>query len=199
MLIIEQINFNDYNENLIVSSSEDMKNLLQEDQEKNLIDLVKRSFDYQKLLNLNLIKKIVSLHEIFLNDFLEIFDNPIRLLYLQIIYLLTNNKNGITIISNIGYIKVHEKLYEEESIIGDCIIIFNLDEFVIALVTYYRLIFHDIMNISGFLTNCLDKYVDLTNKRPTLLKYLQLIVARILNDSQYADSIVYKIKNVFKT
>lgn len=199
MLIIEQINFNDYNENLIVSSSEDMKNLLQEDQEKNLIDLVKRSFDYQKLLNLNLIKKIVSLHEIFLNDFLEIFDNPIRLLYLQIIYLLTNNKNGITIISNIGYIKVLEKLYEEESIIGDCIIIFNLDEFVIALVTYYRLIFHDIMNISGFLTNCLDKYVDLTNKRPTLLKYLQLIVARILNDSQYADSIVYKIKNVFKT
>jgi hypothetical protein len=53
------------------------------------------------------------------------------------------------------------------------------------------------MNIGGFLTNCFDKYIDLCNRRPNLLKYIQLIVARILNDSQYGDSIIYKIKNVF--
>lgn len=68
---------------------------------------------------------------------------------------------------------------------------------MISLVTYYRLITQDIMNIGGFLTNCLDKYIDLSNRRPNLLKYIQLIVARILNDSQYGDSIIYKIKNVF--
>jgi len=105
---------------LIVSSSQDMKNLIQEDQEKNLIDLVKRSFDYQKLLNVTLLKKILSLHNLFISNYDQIFDNSIRLLYLEILYIITSNKIGLTLISNLNYVKILEKLYNEEDQTGDC-------------------------------------------------------------------------------
>ena len=85
LLVIEQINFNRYNENLIGMTDE-------------------------KLIETNIIKKILSLHNLFTDNFLNIFDNTIRLCYLQIAYLLSFNKNGQTFILNIDFIKMFEKL-----------------------------------------------------------------------------------------
>ena len=135
LLIIEQINFNDFNDNLGISSAEEMKNLIKDENEKDLISLVQRSFDYQKLLSPNLIVKIVnfiifsmgfnnnlSLNK---NNILEI-DEELRLILLQVLYLLSVNKNGIKIISEM--IDINEILYEFynlEDEITDCKLFFS--------------------------------------------------------------------------
>ena len=95
LLVIEQINFNRYNENLIGMTDE-------------------------KLIETNIIKKILTLHNLFTDNFLNIFDNTIRLCYLQIAYLLSFNKNGQTFILNIDFIKMFEKLLTDESKISNC-------------------------------------------------------------------------------
>jgi hypothetical protein len=65
---------------------------------------------------------------------------------------------------------------------------------VICLFT--KIISNDISHISGFLTSLFDKYVELSNKRSQLLKYVQLIFCKIINDTQYGDSLVNSIKIV---
>jgi hypothetical protein len=126
-LIIEQINFNDFNDNLGISSAEEMKNVIKDEQEKNLLALVQRSFDFSKLLSIKLITKITSLSKFILgldekieNNFIK-FDNSIRLVYLQIIYLMTLNKHGINYISeNFDVVGLMDKMYLNHEKIGDC-------------------------------------------------------------------------------
>lgn len=126
-LIIEQINFNDFNDNLGISSAEEMKNVIKDEQEKNLLALVQRSFDFSKLLSIKFITKITSLskfilglEEKFENNFIK-FDNSIRLVYLQIIYLISLNKYGINYISeNFSIVLLMEKMYLNQEKIGDC-------------------------------------------------------------------------------
>jgi hypothetical protein len=170
LLIIEQINFNDFNDNLGISSSDEMKNLnlLKDENEKHLISLVQRSFDFQNLLSDNFIKKLTDLilcslginkkiqnkynmniqkkinynsqvvisseknnnnignsksnmgenlndlnnysyeSEYFKRFFL--IDENIRLIFLQILYLLIVNKKGINLIYN--QIEINELLNE---------------------------------------------------------------------------------------
>jgi hypothetical protein len=163
LLIIEQINFNDFNDNLGISSSDEMKNLLKDENEKHLISLVQRSFDFQNLLSDNFIKKLtdlilcslginkkiqnnnniknknnsnsqginfnqnnnnlgnINIKESFNdinNNFNEIeyfkkffvIEENIRLIFLQILYLLIVNKKGINLIYN--QIEINELLNE---------------------------------------------------------------------------------------
>ncbi len=53
--------------------------------------------------------------------------------------------------------------------------------------------------MGGFLTQLSEKYLDLSNKRSQLLKYVQLIYSKIINDTQYGDSLVNLIKMVNKS
>jgi hypothetical protein len=76
------------------------------------------------------------------------------------------------------------------------VIYFNLVEFVLTLVIYHKLISIDIIYISIFLTKLFDKCVELSNRRVHLLKHIQLIFVKIINDSQYGDSLVNLIKTV---
>jgi hypothetical protein len=78
----------------------------------------------------------------------------------------------------------------------EIVILFNIVEFVLALVLYHKLISIDITYISIFLTKLFDKCVDLSNRRVHLLKHVQLIFVKIINDSQYGDSLVNLIKTV---
>ena len=50
--------------------------------------------------------------------------------------------------------------------------------------------------MSIFLTNLFDKCVDVSNKRNHLIKHVQLIFVKIINDSQYGDSLINLIKTV---
>lgn len=65
-----------------------------------------------------------------------------------------------------------------------------------ALVIFHKLISIDITYMSTFLTQLFERCVDLSNKRIHLLKHIQLIFVKIINDSQYGDSLVNLIKTV---
>jgi hypothetical protein len=129
-LIIEQINLNDFNENLGISNIDEMKNLIKEEYEKDLINLVQRSFEYQKLLNNDIILQLLSINKLifglekgFYNNFNH-FDNNIRLIYLQILYLIITNKNGVNLFQEyVNMVDIFEKLYTNEPKVGDCKIV----------------------------------------------------------------------------
>lgn len=148
LLIIEQINFNDFNDNLGISSIEEMKNLIKDENEKNLISLVQRSFEYQNLLSVNFVKKLINLilyafdinennfsnnineknklNHKSLSEFL-CFNGNLRLLFLQILYLLCVNKKAINIFYNmIDVNELLEKFYEKEEEVTDGILKFYL-------------------------------------------------------------------------
>jgi hypothetical protein len=202
-LIIEQINYNDFNENLGVSNVDEMKNLIKDEHEVDLINLVQRSFEFQKLLSTDIIKQLLnigsfifSLDKNYYSSFSH-YDNNIRLIYLEILYLLVHNKNGLQLVQdNIDITEILEKLHQNEAKVGDCNCLLNLVEFILALCIYYKLITVDITYMSLFLTRLFDKYVELSNRRTNLLKHLQLLFSRIINDSQYGDSLVNLIKTV---
>jgi hypothetical protein len=126
-LIIEQINYNDFNENLGISNIEEMKNLIKEEYEKDLINLVQRSFEYQKLLSNDIILQLFSFNKLIFGldkfyKFFNHFDNNMRLIYLQILYLIINNKNGVNLFQDkVNMVEIFEKLYENEAKVGDCI------------------------------------------------------------------------------
>jgi len=142
LLMIEQINFNDFNDNLGISSIDEMKNLIKDENEKNLISLVQRSFEYQNLLSQNFIKKLTNLilyafdikenndnnnnekklDQKSLSEFL-CFDECLRLVLLQILYLLTINKKALNIIYNIIDLNLLlEKFYQNEQQVADGIL-----------------------------------------------------------------------------
>jgi hypothetical protein len=126
-LILEQVNFNDFNECLGISSNEEMKNTAKDENEKNLISLVQRSFDYQKLIQTSFINKLLSfsrfifgISENLFSNFNH-FDSNLRLVYLEIIYMLTLNKVGLPIIcENLPIIEIMEVMYANQDNIGDC-------------------------------------------------------------------------------
>lgn len=143
LLIIEQINFNDFNDNLGISSVEEMKNLVKDENEKNLISLVQRSFEYQNLISETFIRKLTNLilYSFAINDnekkinlkalgqFLCFSDN-LRFIYLQIFYLLCVNKKAINIIYNMIDINgLLEKFYEIEEQISDGKFFYKLNLF----------------------------------------------------------------------
>jgi len=139
LLIFEQINFNDFNDNLGISSIEEMKNLVKDENEKNLISLVQRSFEYQNLISENFIKKLMNLilyafeinendvnyniekklNQKSLSEFL-CFNGNLRLIFLQILYLLCGNKKAINIIYNIIDLNdLLNKFYQIEDKVAD--------------------------------------------------------------------------------
>ncbi len=65
-----------------------------------------------------------------------------------------------------------------------------------VLIITYKLICYDLSKVSGFITKIFDKYVDLQERRNNLTKYVQLIYIKILNDSQYGESVINLIKQV---
>jgi hypothetical protein len=126
-LIIEQINYNDFNENLGISNIEEMKNLIKDEHEKDLINLVQRSFEFQKLLTPDIIKQLLHFSGFILGTDsscytnLSHYDNSIRLIYLEILYLLLMNKNGLPLVQDhIDLTEIMERMYQNESKIGDC-------------------------------------------------------------------------------
>lgn len=56
----------------------------------------------------------------------------------------------------------------------------------------------DLSKVSGFITRNFNSYVDLQEKRNNLTKYVQLIFIKILNDSQYGESMINMVKQVFR-
>ncbi len=140
LLIIEQINFNDFNDNLGISSIEEMKNLIKDENEKHLISLVQRSFEYQNLISENFIKKLTNLilSSFGINDLIKktnkidfadffCFNENIRLIFLQILYLLSINKKAINIIYMMLDINdLLDKFYKIEDKISDGNILYNL-------------------------------------------------------------------------
>jgi hypothetical protein len=71
-----------------------------------------------------------------------------------------------------------------------------LAEFIIILVITYRLICHDLSFVSKFLILNFKNYVKLQEKRNNLTKHVQLIFLKILNDSQYGESVLNLTKRV---
>jgi len=50
--------------------------------------------------------------------------------------------------------------------------------------------------MSGFITRNFDNYVELQEKRNNITKYVQLLFIKILNDSQYGETMINQIKQV---
>jgi len=191
LLIIEQINNNDFNENLGISNVADMAKVIKNDFEynSNIITLIQRSIDYSKLISNDLIEKLLFFNSYISFNEIEIFNRQFRLIYLQILYQLVINKKSLPMVADLDFVNILNILYENNINVGDF-------DFVVALVIFYKLISFDISGMSGFITKSFDNYVELSNKRSNLLKYIQIIVAKIMNDSQYGDSISNKIKEV---
>lgn len=55
---------------------------------------------------------------------------------------------------------------------------------------------HDLSFVSEFLITNFKNYVKLQEKRTNLTKHVQLIFLKILNDSQYGESVLNLIKRV---
>ena len=73
----------------------------------------------------------------------------------------------------------------------------DLDEYIIALVLYLKLIAIDMSSVEVFVMNIFDKYVLLADKRSILLKYLQLIIAKILSNDVNKNFVVEKFTKVY--
>lgn len=79
--------------------------------------------------------------------------------------------------------------------------LFNLSikfkaEFVILLLIAYKLISYDLSFMSGFITRNFNRYVELQERRNNITKYVQLLFIKILNDTQYGESMINLIKQV---
>lgn len=126
-LIIEQVNFNDFNDNLGIASEEEMKNIIKDEGEKKLVNLIQRSFNYQKILQESTINKILSIGKVIfgldksMSTSFDHFDNNVTLSYLEIVYLLTMNKHAIQLVADsFDVITILDKFYTNQEKIGDC-------------------------------------------------------------------------------
>lgn len=148
LLVIEQMNFNDFNDNLGVSSIEEMKTFMKNQNEKHLISLVQRSFEYQTLIPkalilklTNLILSALGLNENYkdneltksllastkIENYLAV-DTNLRLVMLQILYLLCVNKKAINLIHDLINInELLEKFFKMSEEISDRKITFILN------------------------------------------------------------------------
>ena len=207
MLIIEQINFNNKNPNLILSTDKELNIQLTKKEvfRKDILQLVKNSFDYQKLLSEDNSIDLIQLQKIiFYYEYEEkkksykiFFNAEIRIIYLQILYLIASNEYSIEYLSE----------YFEENIILD--FYFNLlkceekleipildYEYILVCGLINKLISIDISHIPIILAEYLDNFWNLSIKRPNIKKYIQILFKNIELDSQYGDSLV-KLKDKY--
>jgi hypothetical protein len=200
MLIIEQINFNDFNNNLGIASEKEMSSVIineEEEYQTNLIPLIQRSFEYHKMLNEKLCKKIMKLQNVFYNKTNNNITNEMRMMYLQIIYLISLNKSRCNVfieLFNIDIISFYISNYQTSSDF----------EIILLCALLIRLISKDISYINSFLSKYLQHFLTLAQSKPNSIKYITLLFSHILNDSQYGESLnnylkmnSSKIENVF--
>ena len=201
LLVIEQINNNNKNPNLILSTDKELNNQISKKEifRKDVLQLVKNAFDYQKLLSEDNSKSLIQLQKfIFFYEYEEnkksfkIFFNPeIRIIYLQILYLIASNEYRVEYLS--------ENL-EEHIILDFYFTLLNQDEKVEILILDYeyilvccllnKLISIDISHIPIILAEYMDKFWNLSIKRPKIKKYIQILFKTIELDSQYGDSLL---------
>ena len=188
MLTIEQINFNDFNNNLCIANQKEMINVISnhEEYQNNLIPLIQRSFDYQKMLNEDICKKILQMQSIFFSlnkdTTIKQIDNSIRLAYLQTIYLIFLNKHRCSLFIEKFEISIIDYYISNIDIVSDY-------ELIVLICIFNRLVGKDISYINTFLTKYLDSFIMIAQKRKHVIKYIEMLLSRILNDSQYGESL----------
>ena len=201
MLVIEQINFNTKNPNLILSTDKELNNPISKNDKfkKEILQLVKLSFDYQKLLSEDNSKALIQIQKIIFfyensgkdNDIKIYFNSEIRIIYLQILYLIASNDYRVELLSenfeeNIildFYFSLLEFNDKTDAFILDC-------EYILVCCLINKLILVDISHIPIILAEYMDKFLKLSIKRPNVRKYIQILFKNIENDSQYGDSLI---------
>ena len=111
LLCLEQIISNDFNENLLIASNDYLnsidKTLIKDESEKQIINFLQRTIDNKILLNNNYIKNLIEFIGLILyNNTYKSVNSIIRILLLQILYLLLNNKEYIKYFENINIIEI---------------------------------------------------------------------------------------------
>jgi hypothetical protein len=199
MLVIEQINFNTKNPNLILSTDKELNNPISKNDrfKKEVLQLIKLSFDYQKLLSednsraLIQIQKIIFFYENIEKDDIKIYFNPeIRIIYLQILYLIASNDCRVELLSENFEENIILDFYFSLLELNDKIDKSILDsEYILVCCLINKLISVDISHIPIILAEYMDKFLKLSIKRPNVRKYIQILFKNIENDSQYGDSL----------
>jgi hypothetical protein len=226
--MIEQINFNNNNPNLILATNKELNNniIKNEEIQKELLPLVKIAFDYQKLLSEDNCKALIQMQKIIYsfnldnkNNELKIFFNTeIRIIYLQILYLISLNKYRIEYLSEnfedniildyyFNLLKCEKSDEVENNLNINNLIITsnnnNIDdnlfvsdyEFVLICCIINQLFTVDNSHIPIILSDYLDDFIFLSKKREKIKKYIQLLFDKIEKDSQYGDSLIRSKKN----
>ena len=205
MLIIEQINFNHNNPNLILAANKDLNNPIfkKEEFQNEIIQLVKLAFDYQKLLSEDNCKALIQMQKIIFFCELDkeskeykIYFNPeIRVLYLQILYLISENKYRVEYLSENFEENIILDFYfdlllqdQKENKQNNQILILDY-EYILVCCLLNKLISIDISHIPIILAEYLDKFWNLSIKRPNIKKYIQILFKNIESDSQYGNSL----------
>ena len=220
MLMIEQINFNSNNPNLILVTNKEINNSLvkKEEFKKEFLQIVKISFDYQQLLSIDSCKALIQMQKIIFyfdinkktNEYKIYFNSEIRLIYLQILYLISLNKNRNEylsenfeddIIFNFYFnLLKHEKSDEiDDNLNINNLIITTVNKDDVSFVSDYeyvlicclisQLITVDISHIPIILAQYLDDFILLSIKKPKIKKYIQYLFDYIEADPQYGDSL----------
>ena len=205
MLIIEQINFNHNNPNLILAANKDLNNPIfkKEEFQNEIIQLVKLAFDYQKLLSEDNCKALIQMQKIIFfcesdkeSKEYKIYFNPeIRVLYLQILYLISDNKYRVEYLSENFEENIILDFYfdlllqdQKENKQNNQILILDY-EYILVCCLLNKLISIDISHIPIILAEYLDKFWNLSIKRPNIKKYIQILFKNIESDSQYGNSL----------
>ena len=222
MLMIEQINFNTNNPNLILATNKEINNSLSKDEKfkKEFLQIVKLAFDYQQLLRKDSCKALIQMQKIIFsfelnkksNEYKIYFNSEIRIIYLQILYLISLNKNRNEFLSEnfeddiiLTYyfsLLKHEKSDEIEDNLNinnliitteknnkDDILFVSDYEYVLICCIISQLITFDNSHIPIILAGYLDDFILLSQKRPKINKYIQYMFDYIETDSQYGDSL----------
>ena len=223
MLMIEQINFNSNNPNLILATIKELKNNLNKKEEfqKEFLQLVQIAFDYQKLLSKNSCKALVQMQQIIFSlefnnknkEYKIFFNSELRIIYLQILYLLSLNQYSIEYLSEnfeeniiLDYyfnllkseksdeiddnLNINNLIINTSSNENEDILFISDYEFVLICCIINQLFSVDNSHIPIILANYLDDFMILAQKRPKVKKYLQLLFDNIESDSQYGDSLI---------
>lgn len=189
LLIIEQINFNDFNNNLGIANHKEMINVIstQEEYQNNLLPLIQRSFEYQKLLNEDICKKLLKIHKVLYQILNQHISTDINLLYIQVIYLIFLNKSRTKIFIEQFSCDIIDFYISNIQAVSDY-------ELVVLICIITRLCSKDISYINMFLTKYIDSFITVAQKRQNVIKYIEMLFTHILNDSQYGDSLSNLIK-----